>query len=176
MGLTKTVHPPAGATALLAVVDANLARLGWFLIPVMMLGCTLMLAVALLINNLERQFPLYWWTSQTLAPSRAPSPRWRSGEEVAKPDAVDEDNVSVRPGFSAHCSDVRAGDVEAGEPVSQEYPPAFAAALDATAGAAGNQQQATGEVVVRRGQIVVPQHMQLTQEERQVLDEIGSRL
>lgn len=66
MALTKTVHPPAGATALLAVTDDNIVSLGWFLIPMVMLGCSLMLAVALIINNLGRRFPLYWWTPEDL--------------------------------------------------------------------------------------------------------------
>ncbi|KAK7967658.1 uncharacterized protein PG986_001935 [Apiospora aurea] len=63
MALTGTVHPPAGATALLAVVDADVRALGWFLIPVMLLGCTLMFCVALLVNNVQRRFPVYWWTA-----------------------------------------------------------------------------------------------------------------
>lgn len=60
MVLTNTVHPPAGATALTAVVQAS--ELGWFLIPVMLLGTVLMLAAALLLNNIQRRYPMYWWT------------------------------------------------------------------------------------------------------------------
>ncbi|KAK6833854.1 Transmembrane protein [Apiospora arundinis] len=63
MALTGTVHPPAGATALLAVVDADVRGLGWFLIPIILLGCSLMFGVALLVNNIQRRFPVYWWTS-----------------------------------------------------------------------------------------------------------------
>lgn len=66
MALTVTVHPPAGATALLAVVDADLAALGWRLVPAVLLGCALMLVFALLTNNVARRFPLYWWTAQPL--------------------------------------------------------------------------------------------------------------
>ncbi|KAI2624918.1 HPP family-domain-containing protein [Hypoxylon sp. NC1633] len=62
MALTGTVHPPAGATALLSVVDKNVAGLGWFLIPVILLGVVLMQCVALLLNNIQRRFPIYWWT------------------------------------------------------------------------------------------------------------------
>ncbi|KAI0105194.1 HPP family-domain-containing protein [Hypoxylon sp. NC0597] len=62
MALTGTVHPPAGATALLAVVDESVARLGWFLLPIITLGCVLMQCVALLLNNIQRRFPIYWWT------------------------------------------------------------------------------------------------------------------
>ncbi|KAI1481098.1 hypothetical protein K445DRAFT_333784 [Daldinia sp. EC12] len=62
MALTGTVHPPAGATALLAVVDESVVHLGWFLLPVVLLGCVLMQCVALLLNNIQRRFPVYWWT------------------------------------------------------------------------------------------------------------------
>ncbi|KAI2470894.1 HPP family-domain-containing protein [Annulohypoxylon bovei var. microspora] len=62
MALTGTVHPPAGATALLAVADEGVAHLGWFLLPVVLLGCVLMQCVALLLNNIQRRFPVYWWT------------------------------------------------------------------------------------------------------------------
>ncbi|KAI0166155.1 HPP family protein [Xylariaceae sp. FL1272] len=63
MGLTKTVHPPAGATALLAVVDDEAVALGWKLIPLVLLGCTIMLSVALVLNNGFGRFPVYWWTA-----------------------------------------------------------------------------------------------------------------
>lgn len=66
MSLTKTVHPPGGATALLACVDPNTRHLGWFLLPVVLLSCALMLTVSLLINNIQRRFPIYWWTPSSL--------------------------------------------------------------------------------------------------------------
>jgi hypothetical protein len=66
MGLTKTVHPPAGATALLAVTNDESLLLGWWLVPVMVFGYSLMLGTALLINNIQRKFPMYWWTPEDL--------------------------------------------------------------------------------------------------------------
>ncbi|KAK3301740.1 HPP family-domain-containing protein [Chaetomium strumarium] len=62
MALTGTVHPPAGATALMAVLDPSVSALGWFLFLPLLLGCALMLAVALLVNNIQRRFPYYWWS------------------------------------------------------------------------------------------------------------------
>ncbi|KAK3313656.1 HPP family-domain-containing protein [Apodospora peruviana] len=64
MALTGTVHPPAGATALMAVLDDDVADLGWFLIAPVMLGCAVMLTMALLVNNVQRRFPFYWWTPE----------------------------------------------------------------------------------------------------------------
>ncbi|KAI8628719.1 HPP family protein [Xylariaceae sp. FL1651] len=82
MGLTNTVHPPAGATALIAVVDDRAVSIGWRLIPLTLLGCTVMLFVALLLNNLFGRFPLYWWTASDLAASPVgPSSGSSSGDE-----------------------------------------------------------------------------------------------
>ncbi|KAJ4385902.1 hypothetical protein N0V85_007998 [Neurospora sp. IMI 360204] len=64
MALTGTVHPPAGATALMAVLDEQVQELGWFLIPPVMLGCAIMLVCALLVNNIRRRFPMYWWSPE----------------------------------------------------------------------------------------------------------------
>ncbi|KAK1774777.1 HPP-domain-containing protein [Copromyces sp. CBS 386.78] len=65
MALTGTVHPPAGATALMAVLDDKVQGLGWFLIAPVMLGCAIMLCCALVVNNLRRRFPFYWWSPET---------------------------------------------------------------------------------------------------------------
>lgn len=65
MLVTKTMHPPGGATALIAVIGgAKVHDLG-FLYPFVPagFGALILLAVALLINNLskERRYPEYWF-------------------------------------------------------------------------------------------------------------------
>lgn len=65
MQLTHTLHPPGGATALIAVIGSDeLHALGWgyALFPVAA-GCLLMLTIAVLINNLarHRRYPEHWW-------------------------------------------------------------------------------------------------------------------
>jgi len=62
MAMTNTVHPPGGATALLAAIDPTVLAMGWMFIPLILLGSILMLPVALLVNNIQRQFPVFWWT------------------------------------------------------------------------------------------------------------------
>jgi CBS-domain-containing membrane protein len=69
MSVTKTIHPPAGATALLAATSPEITRLGWYLLALVLLGSTLMLASACIINNIHRQFPVYWWTPVDLSNS-----------------------------------------------------------------------------------------------------------
>jgi len=64
MQATKTLHPPGGATALIAVIGStNIHELGYLyaIIPVGV-GATIMMVVALLINNIpqERKYPKFW--------------------------------------------------------------------------------------------------------------------
>ncbi len=64
MHATKTLHPPGGATALIAVIGSDkIHDLGYLyaVIPVG-LGASSMLIVALLVNNIprSRKYPEYW--------------------------------------------------------------------------------------------------------------------
>jgi CBS-domain-containing membrane protein len=64
MHMTKTIHPPGGATALIAILGgAKIKALGFLyaIFPVG-LGATLMLLVALIVNNLAptRSYPKFW--------------------------------------------------------------------------------------------------------------------
>jgi CBS-domain-containing membrane protein len=64
MHATKTLHPPGGATALIAVIGSEkIHALGYLyaLIPAG-LGALIMLGVALLVNNIpeKRQYPEFW--------------------------------------------------------------------------------------------------------------------
>ncbi|KAJ7351531.1 HPP family protein [Mycena albidolilacea] len=61
MQITKTTHPPAGATALLAAVSPEIYSMGWYYLPVVLLSSTLVLISALLINNIQRRYPVYWF-------------------------------------------------------------------------------------------------------------------
>lgn len=67
MAMTKTVHPPAGATALLAATSIEITVLGWWLLPLVLLASSLMCTSAMLVNNLTRRWPLYWWTPVDLS-------------------------------------------------------------------------------------------------------------
>jgi hypothetical protein len=62
MLITGTIHPPGGASAVLAATDPVITAMGWHFVGLVMWGTTLMLAVGLVINNIQRQFPMYWWT------------------------------------------------------------------------------------------------------------------
>lgn len=66
MHLTRTLHPPGGATALIAVIGGDkIHQLGYYYViyPVF-IGALLMLLVALFVNNMSRSpmrhYPVYW--------------------------------------------------------------------------------------------------------------------
>ncbi len=65
MHATKTLHPPGGATALIAVIGSHkIHGLGFYyvLMPVGV-GALIMLVIALLVNNLckTRKYPEFWF-------------------------------------------------------------------------------------------------------------------
>lgn len=64
MLITRTLHPPGGATALIAVIGGEkIHNLGYLyaIIPAG-LGALILLLVALIINNISknRKYPEYW--------------------------------------------------------------------------------------------------------------------
>lgn len=65
MLLTKTLHPPGGATALIAVTGGEgIRQLGyWYVLVPCLAGACLMLLTALVVNNMTRlrRYPLFWW-------------------------------------------------------------------------------------------------------------------
>lgn len=67
MHLLRSMHPPGGATALIAVVGGDSIRgLGyWFVLFPVLCGTLILLAVGIIVNNLSRNphrhYPVYWF-------------------------------------------------------------------------------------------------------------------
>lgn len=65
MHLTRTLHPPGGATALIAVIGSPVIHhLGfWYVLIPATVGPVIMLLVALLVNNIpsSRRYPEIWY-------------------------------------------------------------------------------------------------------------------
>ncbi len=67
MHISRTIHPPGGASSLIAVIGSNKVHaLGFsYAVAPVLSGAILMLLVALLVNNLrhdeERHYPRCWW-------------------------------------------------------------------------------------------------------------------
>lgn len=61
MQITKTLHPPGGATALIAVIGSEkIKSLGfWYVLSPVLTGCLILLITALIFNNVtsNRQYP-----------------------------------------------------------------------------------------------------------------------
>lgn len=61
MQVTRTLHPPGGATALIAVIGTpRIKELGyWYVLSPVLSGCIILLLVALLFNNMtaDRSYP-----------------------------------------------------------------------------------------------------------------------
>ncbi|MCG9792415.1 HPP family protein [Flavobacterium algicola] len=61
MQITKTLHPPGGATALIAIIGTDkIKNLGyWYVISPVLVGCLILLFIALIVNNMteERSYP-----------------------------------------------------------------------------------------------------------------------
>ena len=67
MQVTRTIHPPAGATALIAVLGpAPVHHLGYeFVLTPVLVGILILIVLALVVNNLSpdenRHYPATWW-------------------------------------------------------------------------------------------------------------------
>jgi CBS-domain-containing membrane protein len=65
MHLTKTLHPPGGATALIAVIGGDsVHNLGYlYVLMPAALGAIVMLIIALIVNNVpkNRRYPEFWF-------------------------------------------------------------------------------------------------------------------
>ncbi|KAK3896344.1 HPP family-domain-containing protein, partial [Staphylotrichum tortipilum] len=169
MALTGTVHPPAGATALMAVLDPDVAGLGWFLLLPLLLGCCLMQGVAVVVNNVQRRFPVYWWSPGEMGAY------WKGrkggvvtkGEKEGRPTAQGEKEVeeeSSNEGSSTVRSAAASavGDLEAG---GRE--------LATTSSVVSGRG---GEIVIRRGRVQIPEGLGLMPEQILELEMLSERL
>lgn len=95
MHLTKTTHPPAGATALLPCIDQHIWALRWYFLPVLLLSSAIVLVTALMVNNIQRQYPKFWVAQ--IPPAPAPKVEKKEGQ---KPLAAE--GSSVGSTHSAH--------------------------------------------------------------------------
>lgn len=136
MAITKTIHPPSGGTALVAATQADIRALGWYYVPVVMLSSVLMIAVGLITNNIQRQYPMFWWTSIPLTP----------------PDDKEE-AVEKAGGASLEVSDT-GGTMK----VSEE------------------KEKGKEAVVVSMEGVHVPNFLELTYNQRAVLDELQAKV
>jgi len=65
MHVTRTLHPPGGATALIAVIGGESIHAAgyWYVLAPAGLGAAILLIVALPVNNIpkSRRYPEFWF-------------------------------------------------------------------------------------------------------------------
>ena len=86
MDLTGTTHPPAGATAILPVVQADIRDLGWGLLWIVLLSSLLLVGVGLLGNNILGRWPVFWFRAEPFAWFAAGGKKKDDGVGMEKPE------------------------------------------------------------------------------------------
>ncbi|MEB2308264.1 HPP family protein [Candidatus Brocadiaceae bacterium B188] len=62
MFVTYSIHPPAGATAYVAIQTGGLGNGYLFILNPTMVGIFIMLTIAIIFNKMsKREYPLHWW-------------------------------------------------------------------------------------------------------------------
>lgn len=107
MATTNTVHPPGGATAVLATTNAEIIAMGWIYVPFVIMSSVIMLTLACIINNIQRAYPVYWWTPANLRKeqdvqdlekvSTNNSEKVLSGQPMGRASDVSPDSVVISP-------------------------------------------------------------------------------
>ncbi|KAI8323617.1 HPP-domain-containing protein [Martensiomyces pterosporus] len=112
MGLINCYHPPAGATAFLAgFYSPDVERVRWWypLYPVLAVAL-IMVAISVILNNICRVFPVYWFT-----PAKPPAPEHVSHASKETPEAKQPDSRDSPSGtVSSSSSVVSAAELEVG--------------------------------------------------------------
>ncbi|CAK7200101.1 hypothetical protein SEUCBS139899_002790 [Sporothrix eucalyptigena] len=163
MALTGTVHPPAGATALIAVTDENAYHIGWYLVPAVLLGSVLMQAIALMINNVQRRYPTYWWSPEEVGQFWTKRTSTKPDEE--KPAAKDENAMPEAIDEGLEDPDPEVGHVT--------FTRTRSSSMQLTA--VGSREPHL-RVVITRNAVAVPDSMFLRPEEQLMLESLSERL
>ena len=174
MAMTKTVHPPAGATALLCATSADITDLGWWVLALILLACMLMLVSALILNNMFRRFPVYWWTPANL--TEAHNQRWSSSKgqtDVEKAQQAMKDTEEV-PGKKLSSSTNSAStETPSHDELADTTVPSI---TTSTKRETRLKRAMTQEILIRHDHVVLPDWMEVDDWEIAVLQIMQERL
>lgn len=157
MSITGTVHPPGGATAVLASTEMHVIAMGWPYVGIVLLDSTLMVCVALLFNNVFRRYPQYWWTPGKVGKALKEERRQKEEEEQMKECGEEAGDVEKGPGRAV-------SDTSSERTLRREYSHRveFVEGLQ--------------DMHVKPYMIQLPKHAKLSEEEVQLLGRIQERL
>lgn len=153
MSITNTVHPPGGATAIIACTEGSVIAMGWRFPVIMLIASILMVAVACLVNNVFRQYPVFWWTPEEVG---GKIPRTRQGAEGETKDEEDGGELKRVDSSQGSASDRTLQHVFSND---LEY-----------------EEHGVEELHVLPYSMRVPREMHLSDEEVQVLKTIQARM
>lgn len=97
MSLANTIHPPGGATALLASTEMHIIAMGWRYVPIVLFDSVLMICVALIFNNLFRQYPVYWWSPSNVGRKLRQERKEATEGGPADDKSAEEGNAPAKP-------------------------------------------------------------------------------
>lgn len=97
MQITKTTHPPAGATALLPATNTAIFAMSWYYLPIVLLSSVITLVVALLTNNIQRRYPIFWIAPPAPPAAKPAPPPPANDPEAGTKISGDTSKVSCNP-------------------------------------------------------------------------------
>ena len=72
MDVLNVIHPPAGATALIATVDSNVVAMGWLYLLLVLVSSLIIVGWGIVVNNVaNRRYPQYWFSPAKLVRQKA---------------------------------------------------------------------------------------------------------
>ena len=154
MSLSNAVHPPGGATAILACTQSQIIAMGWTFPPVILVASLLMLGVALLMNNTLRQYPTFWWTPEDVG-SKLPR---KQKEKDAEADANGDD------------------DGQEGQEMDEKQESASDKSLEHQFSNHIKYVEGVEEVMILPYKIQMPPHIQLSEGEIRMLHKLQDRI
>ncbi|CZT21225.1 related to HPP family protein [Ramularia collo-cygni] len=157
MSVTGTVHPPGGATAVLASTEMHVLAMGWPYVGIVLMDSTLMVCVALLFNNVFRRYPLYWWTPGSVGGKLREERAEKAEMEVEEMEKKNENGGDEEKGKVG-------SDTSSDRTLKRE----LSHRVEVVEGLEG--------ILVKSHSIQVPKHARLSEEEVAVLSRIQERL
>jgi len=170
MSLTNSLHPPGGAAAILACTDTQIIAMGWKFPALLLVGTMLMLAVAFLFNNTLRQYPTHWWTAEETGSKLY---RKKPGEEEAEEERKQSSASDLESGGSQtdYAKKMNESDGTDSERTLAHDSPLTRPRSHDIEVVPGSEA-----IQIEAYEIKLPEHMQLSEEDRECLQKLMQRL
>lgn len=163
MMITKTVHPPGGAAAMLPCIDAQIRELGWYYLPLQMSIGVVFIGMGCIANNVALVYPMYWWTPASLRKT-VPAPLV-DVEKLSVASASSDELAAPEP---AHLDQLTSDDLA----VSRTFTSATGRLTLSRTTDENHIGTVPLQIVITPSHVKVPPLLQLTEEQRRVFEEL----